>query len=132
VESFKIFLFIFITTWVCVARNLLSGVTRATLVDKLGYFISVFYVCVIDGRMSRCEGCFKFDILWPVPWLCSCFIRCYRNDISYLVIYTGFLVGGVIYCFCCSDTALCGVAENEHFMEPGHSLRYSQESTICL
>jgi hypothetical protein len=126
VVSFKIILFIFITACVDVVRTLLLVVTCAVLLDKLGYFVAAFYV-VIGGPVPRFVGDFKFYILWSVPWLCPCStFRCYHDDVSFLVLLTGFLVGDVLYCFCSCDTAPCCVAGNEHFMQLEHSSRCSQ------
>jgi hypothetical protein len=61
---------------------LLSMVTCAFLLDKVGYFVGTGVFALLLFRLD----CFNFDTLWTVPWLCSCFVCYYRNVVGFLVL----------------------------------------------
>jgi hypothetical protein len=63
-------------TWVYIGCILLYVCTCVFLMNKVGYFVytGVFHVVVTYGRALSCLAGFHFDILWPVPSLCSCFV----------------------------------------------------------
>jgi hypothetical protein len=80
---------------VYIGCTLLSVVTCEFPLSKLGYFAGTggFHVAVADGSVLSRLGGFNFDMLWPVPWLCSSFIRYYRNAVGFPVLFTDFVVG---------------------------------------
>jgi hypothetical protein len=61
-----------------------------------GWFLGsvlVFFVITVMILVFYCCLLIFFDILWPAPWLCFCFVHYYRNDVSCLVLFTDLLVG---------------------------------------
>jgi hypothetical protein len=63
-------------------------------VYKLGYFVDTgVFVLLLPMGGCYLAGRFYFHIPWLVPWLCSCFVRYYRNDVGLLVLFTDFLAG---------------------------------------
>jgi hypothetical protein len=52
-----------------------------------------FHVVVADVSVQSFLGGLNFDILWPAPWLCSCYIRHYSKYAGFLVLFTDLLVG---------------------------------------
>jgi hypothetical protein len=60
---------------------LVTVVTRVFLLDKLGYFIDTGVALLLPMNACYLSRQFYFDIMWLVPWLCSCFFfHCYHND----------------------------------------------------
>jgi hypothetical protein len=63
-------------------------------VDKIRYFVDIgdsALLLPMDG--CYLAGRFYFGILQLVPWLGSCFVRYYRNDVGLLALFIDFLVG---------------------------------------
>jgi hypothetical protein len=52
-----------------------------------------FWVVVTNGHMLSYLDSFNFDILWPVPWLYSCFVRYYHNNVGFWCCLLIFLLG---------------------------------------
>jgi hypothetical protein len=69
-------------------------VTYVFLLDKQGFFVDTgVFALLLPIGACYLAGRLHFDIVWPVPWLCSCSVDCYHNDVGFLVLFTDFLVG---------------------------------------